>query len=551
MSGGRRDDRGGPRSGFNDGTWATRDGVRPSYEREDEIFKSSKDKSTGINFDSYDAIEVEVSGRDTDTLKPLASFRTAVDMPAELTANILRVRYDRPTPVQKYAIPILLNDRDLMACAQTGSGKTAAFLFPMIIKMVRTGPPPSAQGLNFVARPVGLVLSPTRELTCQIFEESRKFAYGTGIKTVVVFGGEDTRMQLAGLSRGCDICIATPGRLNDILERGRISLSQVKYLVLDEADRMLDMGFAPQIHQIVETKDMPSSNEGRQTAMFSATFPREIQQLASAFLINYVYLTVGRVGSTNEFITQKLVYAEEAEKPKRLLQLLREAEGRVLVFVETKKKADMVEDYLLRQDLQATSIHGDRTQAERSRALELFKRGTCPILVATDVAARGLDIHSITWVINLDLPHNIEDYVHRIGRTGRAGNAGLATSFVNEQNRPILRELHRLLEEANQEVPGWFFDLTRACSNSTTRFGSNRYGGGRGGNRSNFGGVDFRSFGNDGGRRTFNAGANSPRGGGQGGFNRQYNSHNANATGNNHRNDASKGSYNQTGDDCW
>lgn len=194
-----RDDRN--RSFMTDGTWATRDGVRPAFEREDEIFKSTKDKTTGINFDSYDAIEVELSGRDTDALEPLTSFRTAEDMPAELTANILRVRYDKPTPVQKYAIPILLNDRDLMACAQTGSGKTAAFLFPIIIKMLRSGPPPSVQGVNYVARPVALVLSPTRELTCQIYEESRKFAFGTGIKTVVVFGGEDTRQQLAGLSR--------------------------------------------------------------------------------------------------------------------------------------------------------------------------------------------------------------------------------------------------------------------------------------------------------------------------------------------------------------
>lgn len=400
-------------SSVEDGTWANRDGRRPPMERESEVFKSTKDKSTGINFDSYDAIEVEVSGRDTESILPLNSFRTAADMPAEITANIVRVRYDKPTPVQKYAIPILLADRDLMACAQTGSGKTAAFLFPMIIKMIKAGPPAPNNNRRNVPRPVSLILSPTRELTCQIYEEARKFAFGTGIRTVVVYGGADTGSQLNDLSRGCDICVATPGRLNDILERGRISLSEIKYLVLDEADRMLDMGFAPQIHQIVETKDMPTSKDGRQTAMFSATFPREIQQLAAEFLLNYVYLTVGRVGSTNEFITQRLIYAEENEKPKRLLDLLKEATGRVLVFVETKKKADVIEDYLVSQGLHAISIHGDRSQPERVRALELFKNGTCPILVATDVAARGLDIHSITWVINLDLPHNIEDYVHR------------------------------------------------------------------------------------------------------------------------------------------
>eukprot|EP01055_Gregarina_sp_Pseudo9_P004680 Gregarina_sp_Pseudo_9__4679@NODE_486_length_2721_cov_25_269948_g458_i0_p1_GENE_NODE_486_length_2721_cov_25_269948_g458_i0NODE_486_length_2721_cov_25_269948_g458_i0_p1_ORF_typecomplete_len704_score99_98DEAD/PF00270_29/1_7e54DEAD/PF00270_29/5_4Helicase_C/PF00271_31/1_7e03Helicase_C/PF00271_31/1_5e32ResIII/PF04851_15/1_9e11ERCC3_RAD25_C/PF16203_5/1e09CMS1/PF14617_6/8_7e06UTP25/PF06862_12/8_1e02UTP25/PF06862_12/0_00079T4SSDNA_transf/PF02534_14/0_17_NODE_486_length_2721_cov_25_269948_g458_i01542265 len=496
----------------NDGTWATRDGRPPFHEREAEVFRSTKDKTTGINFDSYDNIEVEVSGNRTDTIEPLTSFRTAADMPEALSVNILRVRYDKPTPVQKHAIPIILAGRDLMACAQTGSGKTAAFLFPIIIKMLKAGPPqPLADGNRKYgsAHPVALVLSPTRELTCQIYEESRKFCFQTGIRTVVVYGGAEISAQFADLKRGCDICVATPGRLNDILERGRISLSQVKYLVLDEADRMLDMGFAPQIHQIVSTKDMPRSTDGRQTAMFSATFPREIQQLARDFLLDYVYLTVGRVGSTNDFITQKLVYADEQQKPKMLLSLLKESSGRVLVFVETKKKADVIEDYLCHQGLSATSIHGDRSQIERTRALELFKNGQCPILVATDVAARGLDIHSITWVINLDLPHNIEDYVHRIGRTGRAGNSGMATSFVNETNRPIVRELLRLLEEAHQEVPSWFVDLTRACSHATTRFGPSRYGGGR---RGNFGGVDIRNFeGQD--RRTYNAAAtSSPRG---------------------------------------
>lgn len=498
----------------NDGTWATRDGRPPFHEKEAEVFQSTKDKTTGINFDSYDNIEVEVSGNNTESIEPLTSFRTASDMPEALSVNILRVRYDKPTPVQKHAIPIILAGRDLMACAQTGSGKTAAFLFPIIIKMLKAGPPQPIDGSSRkygTAHPVALVLSPTRELTCQIYEESRKFCFQTGIRTVVVYGGTEISAQFNDLRRGCDICVATPGRLNDILERGRISLSEVRYLVLDEADRMLDMGFAPQIHQIVSTKDMPKSTDGRQTAMFSATFPREIQQLARDFLLDYVYLTVGRVGSTNDFITQKLVYADEQQKPKMLLSLLKESNGRVLVFVETKKKADVIEDYLCHQGLSATSIHGDRSQTERTRALELFKNGQCPILVATDVAARGLDIHSITWVINLDLPHNIEDYVHRIGRTGRAGNSGMATSFVNETNRPIVRELLRLLEEANQEIPSWFVDLTRACSHATTRFGPSRYGGGnrRGGN---FGGVDIRTFeGQE--RRTYNAASNSsPRG---------------------------------------
>lgn len=258
-----------------------------------------------------------------------------------------------------------------------------------------------------------------------------------------------------------------------------------------------DMGFEPQIRQIVEGADMPV--ETRQTFMFSATFPKEIQRLAQDFLKNYVFLAVGRVGSTTDFITQKVEYTSgnESQKFSRLMQFLENCEGLTLIFVETKRGADQLEHALVNEGIEATSIHGDRDQADRTRALALFTSGRCPVLVATDVASRGLDIPDVRAVINFDLPNNIDDYVHRIGRTGRAGRKGAAISFVSEKNKPILRELYDLMKENHQEVPSWFEQLalagSSASSYSSGRFGGSgpRYGG-RGGGRGNFASRDFR-----------------------------------------------------------
>lgn len=278
-----------------------------------------------------------------------------------LQDNIKLAHYDRPTPVQKYSLPIVVGGRDLMACAQTGSGKTAAFLFPIISRLLETPPPQEGPGGRRKVHPLALVLAPTRELACQIYDEGRKFSWKTGLSTVVVYGGAPIGAQLRDLERGCDIIVATPGRLVDILERGRISLSAIRFLVLDEADRMLDMGFEPQIRRIVEQEDMPASTE-RQTLMFSATFPKEIQRLAAAFLYDYIFLAVGRVGSTTELVTQKFIRCDEQDKPAMLLDLINSVSGLTIIFVETKKKADMLEDFLLRERFPATSIHGDRAQ---------------------------------------------------------------------------------------------------------------------------------------------------------------------------------------------
>ena len=506
--------------GSGDGQW--KDGkhiagpANPRLER--ELFGVANDPTkqhTGINFEKYDDIPVEASGQGVP--EPVVQF-TKPPLDDHLLGNIELAGYKVPTPVQKYSIPIVMSGRDLMACAQTGSGKTGGFLFPILSQAFQTGPaaPPSAQGgfgRQRKAYPTSLILAPTRELVSQIYDEARKFAYRSWVRPCVVYGGADIGAQLRQIERGCDLLVATPGRLVDLIERGRISLQNIKYLVLDEADRMLDMGFEPQIRRIVEGEDMPATT-GRQTLMFSATFPRDIQMLARDFLKDYIFLSVGRVGSTSENITQKVEYVEDGDKRSVLLDILHtHAGGLTLIFVETKRMADSLSDFLINQGFPATSIHGDRTQREREKALEMFRSGRYPILVATAVAARGLDIPNVTHVINYDLPTDIDDYVHRIGRTGRAGNTGISTAFFNRGNRGVVRDLIELLKEANQEVPSFLESIARE--------GSSFGGGGRGGGRSGGRGRGATAT-RDVRRYAGNQGAGGGFGGGFGGGNSSY-----------------------------
>ncbi|KAJ3167387.1 DEAD-box ATP-dependent RNA helicase [Geranomyces variabilis] len=492
--------------------------------------------NSGINFEKYDDIPVEASGHDTP--EPITDFANSL-LDDLAKSNVKLAGYHHPTPVQKYSVAIVTSGRDLMACAQTGSGKTAAFLLPILSQNFKDGMParaPSAGGApgNYGRRPKvspsSLVLAPTRELAMQIYEEARKFAYRSWVRPCVCYGGQPMVDQIRDLERGCELLVATPGRLVDLIERGRISLANVKYLVLDEADRMLDMGFEPQIRRIVEKEDMPIST-ARQTLMFSATFPRNIQMLARDFLNDYIYLTVGRVGSTSENITQRVEYVEEDDKRSVLLDLLYSdstAGGKAnltLVFVETKRNADMLCNFLLSNNFPATSIHGDRTQREREQALLSFRSARTPVLVATAVAARGLDIPNVGHVINFDLPSDIDDYVHRIGRTGRAGNTGRATAFFNlHRDKGVVKELLEILQEAHQDVPDWL----DACRKEVERDNSYRgYGGAsrgrRGGSRgggSRFGSnVDFRKSeaGGFGPRSTYDSRPAAPSYGGYGG----------------------------------
>ncbi|KAL2643239.1 hypothetical protein R1flu_010826 [Riccia fluitans] len=491
------------------GGWSGRDREVNPFANDDTTDAIFEQENTGINFDAYEDIPVETSG---ENVPPPVNTFAEIDLGAALNENIRRCKYVKPTPVQRHAIPISLGGRDLMACAQTGSGKTAAFCFPIIAGIMRTVPPGRPRG-GRKAFPLALILSPTRELSCQIHDEAKKFAYQTGIRVVVAYGGAPVQAQLRDMEKGVDILVATPGRLGDLLERARVSLSMVRYLALDEADRMLDMGFEPQIRKIVEQMDMPPAGQ-RQTMLFSATFPREIQRLAADFLHNYIFLAVGRVGSSTDLIVQRVEFVADYEKRSMLMDLIHAQAASnttgqtalTLVFVETKRGADALEDWLCRMGFPATTIHGDRSQSEREQALRSFRTGQTPILVATDVAARGLDIPHVAHVVNFDLPNDIDDYVHRIGRTGRAGKSGLATAFFNEKDTPLARSLAELMTESNQEVPPWLMQLGNRASMGGG--GRNR----RSGGGSRFGGRDYRREGGG------NRGGGDRHGGGGGGY---------------------------------
>nr|XP_038027289.1 probable ATP-dependent RNA helicase DDX4 isoform X2 [Anas platyrhynchos] len=425
----------------------------PPPDDEETIFARYQ---TGINFDKYDENIVEVSGLDPPA--PLMSFEEA-SLCQTLNKNVARAGYSKLTPVQKYSIPIILAGRDLMACAQTGSGKTAAFLLPIVAQMMRDGV--TASSFKKQQEPECIIVAPTRELINQIFLEARKFVYGTCIRPVVIYGGTQTGHSIRQIMQGCNILCATPGRLLDIIGKEKIGLCELKYLVLDEADRMLDMGFGLDMKKLISSPDMPSK-ENRQTLMFSATFPEEVQRLAGEFLkMDYLFVVVGHVGGACSDVQQSILLVPQYSKRDKLIEILHmTGNERTMVFVETKKKADYIAAFLCQENIPTTSIHGDREQREREVALQDFRSGKCPVLVATSVAARGLDIENVQHVINFDLPSTIEVYVHRIGRTGRCGNIGKAISFFdNGSDGHLAQPLVKVLSDAHQEVPVWLEEL--------------------------------------------------------------------------------------------
>jgi ATP-dependent RNA helicase DDX5/DBP2 len=397
-----------------------------------------------------------------DVPKPVRTFIEG-SFPDYVQGEVLNQGFKYPTPIQMQGWPMALSGRDMVGIAQTGSGKTLAFLLPGIVHI--NAQPYLERGDG----PIMLVLAPTRELAVQIQKETNKFGSSSKIKNTCVYGGVPKGPQARDLRNGVEIVIATPGRLIDFLSSQTTNLRRVTYLVLDEADRMLDMGFEPQLRKIVG-----QIRPDRQTLMWSATWPKSIRQMAQDFLKEYIQVTIGSLelsASTN--ITQIVEVCQDYDKPRKLAKLMQKIMdgSRILVFCETKRGCDSLTRQLRQDGWPALAIHGDKSQEERDWVLADFRSGKAPLMIATDVASRGIDVKGVKYVVNFDFPNNTADYVHRIGRTGRAGEKGTAITYMTMKNAKFAREVVQIMTDAKQEVP----DDLRAM------VGQGGYGGGRGG----------------------------------------------------------------------
>jgi len=455
--------------------------------------------------------EIKVQGRGVPW--PVTAF-DEVGFPEYLMMTIRAQGFPCPTPIQCQAWPMALSGRDLVAIAQTGSGKTISFALPAMLHI-------NAQPLlNPGDGPIALILAPTRELAVQIQQECTKFGSNSRIRNTAIYGGAPKGPQIRDLSRGVEIVIATPGRLIDMLETQKTNLRRITYLVMDEADRMLDMGFEPQIRKIVS-----QIRPDRQTLMFSATWPKDVQKLANDFLNDFIQVNIGSMELTaNHNIRQIVSVCTDFEKRTKLIKHLdqiSQESAKVLIFVGTKRVADDITKYLRMDGWPALAIHGDKEQRERDWVLGEFKSGRSPILIATDVASRGLDVKDVGYVINYDFPNNCEDYIHRIGRTGRAGMKGTSYTYFTTDNAKQARELIGILRESKSEVPP---ELEQMAMFSGGGGGRSRYGasgrgggGGGGGGRGRGGGGGGGGRHNGGGYGGGSGGGHSGGGGGYGG----------------------------------
>jgi superfamily II DNA/RNA helicase len=394
-------------------------------------------------------------------------------LPDPVHRRIAANSWPAPTPIQSIAIPVALKGQDLIGIAKTGSGKTAAFVLPGLIHITRQEPMQPGDG------PIALVLSPTRELAQQTSQVCQDFAQSLGVRQCCVFGGASLGGQAAELRRSPAFVVACPGRLNDFIDRGTVSMARVSFLVLDEADRLLDMGFEIQIRKIIGT-----ITGQKQTLMFSATWPKAVRQLANDFLVTPVHMVIGSSElTTNASITQIVEHVAEYEKLGKCVAFLEQHMGdKVIIFTKTKRSADDLADNLSAKRMEAYALHGDKAQAARDHVLMRFRRSKAGILVATDVAARGLDVDDVDIVVNFDFPGDIESYVHRIGRTARGTKSGMALSFFTDENRNLSRKLAKVMRQAQQALPDWLQRIADATPRGASRQGGYaRYGGGGGG----------------------------------------------------------------------
>lgn len=383
--------------------------------------------------------------------------------------QVTTLGYQTPTPIQLEAIPAVLANRDVMAGAQTGTGKTAAFALPLLHRLFETGQDETRSINNKVSV---LVLTPTRELAQQVYRSFVEYGQGLPLRSVVAYGGASINTQIDEIKQGVDVLIATPGRLLELIMKDLIDVSELKTLVLDEADRMLDMGFIVDIQRIL--KKLPNH---KQTLFFSATFDDAIFKLSKTLLEDPVLIEVDQRNTSAEHVEQ-LIYALDDDKKSGLISYLIGSKNwqQVLIFTRTKEGADRLVKEMVKDGIDTQAIHGDKSQGARDRVLNAFRKGELRALVATDVAARGLDIEQLSYVINHELPYNAEDYIHRIGRTGRAGQSGLAISLVTEKENYLLKDIEALLETplTSQWYPGFEPDLDKPASNNSKRAPSNK-----------------------------------------------------------------------------
>ncbi|XP_078120385.1 putative ATP-dependent RNA helicase DDX17 [Sander vitreus] len=417
----------------------------------------------------------EITIRGTGCPKAITAFHQA-QFPQYVMDVLVQQNFKEPTAIQSQGFPVALSGRDMVGIAQTGSGKTLAYLLPAIVHINHQPYLERGDG------PVCLVIAPTRELAQQVQQVTYEYGKSSRIKSTCVYGGAPKGPQIRDLERGVEICIATPGRLIDFLENGKTNLRRCTYLVLDEADRMLDMGFEPQIRKIVE-----QIRPDRQTLMWSATWPKEVRQLAQDFLKDHIQINIGALElSANHNILQIVDVCMDSEKDRKLFQLMEEImaekENKTIIFVETKKRCDDLTKRMRRDGWPAMCIHGDKSQPERDWVLAEFRSGKAPILIATDVASRGLDVEDIKFVINYDYPNSSEDYVHRIGRTARSTNKGTAYTFFTPGNLRQARDLVRVLAEARQAINPKLLQFVDAGQ-----------GGGRGGGRMRYRGSGYNN----------------------------------------------------------